>query len=91
MPIKEEYMQLNLEYPVALKSVNLQGNDLKSAKIYVTTVDNKLGFDTQGLKFVGEAAGQNLYFNINEDELITSICISADIEAKGNLSVIIKK
>lgn len=91
MPIKEEYMQLNLEYPVALKSVNLQGNDLKSAKIYVTTVDNKLGFDTQELKFVGEATGQNLYFNINEDELITSICISADIGAKSNLSVIIKK
>lgn len=46
LPINEYYIKLNLEFPVSINSLEI---DNSKSEIYVSVIDEKLGFDTQKL------------------------------------------
>lgn len=44
-PLEKDYVKLNLEYPKNVKRIKITGENLKSAEIYVNTINEKYGFD----------------------------------------------
>lgn len=77
LPIKKNYIKLNLEYPININKVKITGNKLKDVDLYVNLINEEVGFDldhaTQKLTRI---KNDNNIFNINKK--ITSLNISAD-------------
>ncbi len=89
MPIQENYIKLSLQYPVSLKEICIEGEKLEKAKVYITTINEELGYDDQSMHLIGTQEGKNEKFKILEDKLITSICIHADIPENEELKITI--
>ncbi len=91
MPINEEYIKISLQYPIAIQEINLKGKTLKKAKIYITTINEKLGYDDQTMNLIGGQIGNNETFQVKDKSRITSICIQADVIKGKDLEITIKK
>lgn len=92
MPLKKRYLKLSLEYPVSIKEINLKSKNLKNAEIYVGKIDKNLGYDNQSLYHISsKQKGNNIKFQINSNELITSINISADTIKNEKIEITIKR
>lgn len=79
MPIEENYIKLSLEYPVRLSKIKLDlAKDLE-ATLYLTYLDEKLGYDTQKMYKIGTG----LEFDL-DDRLVTSINIHIDSDKNIN-------
>ncbi len=91
MPINEDYIKLCLQYPIHIKKVEIKGKTLEKTKLYVNTINQKLGYDDQTMKKIGTKKGNDVVFEIPEQNLITSICIHSDIAEKDEIEITIKK
>lgn len=77
LPIKKNYIKLNLEYPIDVHKVKITGNTLKNIDLYVNLVNEEVGFDLDHAKQkLTRIENNNNTFNINKK--ITSLNISAD-------------
>ncbi len=88
-PVGVAHVQLNLEVPVALRSIRFEGRGVSSAKVWVTTYDEKLGFDTGELHSLGEDRGTSIEWNLQGAGAVNTIRIAADVDA-GDRDVIVK-
>lgn len=82
MPIGKPYLQLNFENPIELRKLQLFGAGLKRAEIYLVAENQKLGYDEQLPRRLGERKGKSLVFELPKEQWtkkISSILISADI------------
>lgn len=83
LPIRKPYVQLNFENPTELSRLRLLGACLTGAEIYLVAEHQKLGYDEQAPRPVGERKGSALVFNLPKEEWtkkVSSILISADIK-----------
>ncbi|MBA3993189.1 MAG: hypothetical protein C0469_06645 [Cyanobacteria bacterium DS2.3.42] len=82
LPIRKPYLQLNFEIPTELSRLRLLGAGLKRAEIYLVAENQKLGYDEQLPRRLGERKGSALVFDLPKEQWtkkISSILISADI------------
>ncbi len=82
LPIRKPYLQLNFEHPTELSRLQLFGAGLKRAEIYLVAENQKLGYDEQLPRRLGERNGGSLIFELPKEQWtkkISSILISADI------------
>ncbi len=84
LPIKKNYIKLSLENPVYIKNISVSGDNIEEMEIFITKINKDLGYDDKELFSLG-AKNENFYWSLDEDELITSINISAKI-TNGNQS-----
>lgn len=95
LPVYKPYVQLNLETPVKIKSIKLEGAGLKQATLFITTIHPDLNIDTNEMIELGnEKAGRKItwdlaYYRITD--AVNTIRINAfvsDIEQKITVTVI---
>ncbi len=91
MPIRDKYIKLSLQYPVSINEIKIQGEALENTKLYITTINQKLGYDDQTMKKIGTQKGSEVTFDLKGENLVTSICIHTNIPEKEQLEIIIKK
>ena len=91
MPINEDYIRLSLQYPVSIKEIEINGTTLEKTKLYVTTVNEELGYDDQTMKRIGTKEGNDVIFELQEQSLVTSIGIHANIQENDEIEITIKK
>ncbi len=84
LPINKNYIKLNLEEPIKLKNISIKGDNVEEMEIFITKINKDLGYDDKELFSLG-AKNENFYWSLDEDELITSINVSAKI-TNGNQS-----
>ena len=80
MPLRTPHVLLNLEMPVALSEIRLNGKGLASASLYVTSEDSQLHFDTGVVTPLGKRDGSTLVWNLegrNFAESVNTIRIHA--------------
>lgn len=88
LPIKKNYIKLNLEYPIKVNKVKITGSNLKNVDLYVNLVNEKVGFDLDNAtQKLTKIENDNNIFNVNKK--ITSLNISANFleETDRNLRV----
>lgn len=66
MPIRKPYVQLNLEHPASVKSITLNGADLKSADVYFSADGVDQHFDDGSLTELGEKKGNCVSWTLPE-------------------------
>lgn len=89
MPANEEYVKLNFKYPVDITAVTIKGDCLDSATLYVTGINDELGFDDQVMHELGKKSGQICEWTDDCALRVTSLCIHAETSdgAGDNLTV----
>lgn len=77
-PIKENYIKLNLEFPITINKVRITNHNLKKVDLYVNLFDEDVGFDIDNArqKLTKIKNDDSNTFTINKK--ITSLNISAD-------------
>lgn len=78
MPANENYVKLNFKYPVDISTVTIEGKKLDSATLYVTGINEDLGFDDQVMHKLGKKSGQTCEWADNNALRVTSLCIHAE-------------
>jgi hypothetical protein len=79
MPVRQPFVQMNLEMPTSLKRISLSGPNLIKARIYLTNVDPDLHFDTGKLTALPEKSGRFADWelpSIVANESVNTICYS---------------
>ncbi|MBS1953469.1 MAG: SGNH/GDSL hydrolase family protein [Cyanobacteria bacterium SZAS-4] len=64
MPIRKPYVQLNLENPVAVSKVTIDGAGLKNAELYISSDDPVKHFDDATVISMGKKNGGSLTWNL---------------------------
>jgi len=77
MPVKKNYVRLNFKHPVDLSSVLIESEKLSSAELYVTGINEELGFDDQVFHHLGKKQGRVLRWADNTAFRVTSLCFNA--------------
>lgn len=77
LPIKQNYVKLNLEEPIVLKKIFITSNNIEKIELFVNRIDENLGYDTQEFISIG-LKHNNFYWELDNSALITSINISAE-------------
>jgi hypothetical protein len=78
MPANEHYVKLNFKYPVDISTVKIKGEKKNSITLYVTGINDELGFDDQTMYNLGEKNGQSFEWTDESARRITSLCIHSD-------------
>jgi len=89
MPVNENYVKLNFKYPVDISTVSIAGKKLDSATLYVTGINEDLGFDDQIMHKLGKKSGHACKWTDGSALRVTSLCIHAETSDKtgDNLTV----
>lgn len=89
LPARKDYVKLNFKYPVDISSVQISGENLRSVTIYVTSINDSLGYDNQIMHELGKRDGGNCTWIDNSAVYVTSLCIHAKTlnRASTDLSV----
>ncbi len=82
MPIRKPYILINFETPTALKSITLNGDQLKEADIYLTLQSTDKHYDEGAPLELGNKRGNSLSWNIPADTMNRSEVSSIRISAK---------
>ena len=90
IPNKHKHMKLSLEYPVNIKKITIKGNNTEKERIYITTIDEQLGYDNQVMKQL-EKKGNDGIFEIKEEKLVTSINIESDLSEGSQIEITIER
>lgn len=95
MPINSPYIQLNLEIPVQIKSIKLEGTGLTQASLYITTENPVYNVDSGIMTELGKGkAGRKLSWDLDKYEItekVSTIRLSAIVsptDRKLTLSII---
>jgi lysophospholipase L1-like esterase len=64
MPLRRRHVQLSLREPVAVNQIELSGPDLKSAQVYVSYIDEKLGYSPDVFEALPLKKGANLSWTL---------------------------
>lgn len=83
MPVRQRFMQFNLEIPAALGQVKLRGKHLSSAALWITSDDPVLGYDPGIVSSVGKISGGVISWDLGGwagAAHVNTIRISADFE-----------
>lgn len=78
MPIGNPYVQLNLEEPVSLEEIRVEGINLVSARLYVTTTDPRHGYDDRRMIGQGRKAGKRMDWLLNTGLPVSTVRIAAE-------------
>jgi hypothetical protein len=78
MPANENYVKLSFKYPVDITTVTIEGQRLDSATLYVTAINDDLGFDDQVMHKLGEKSGRVCEWSDSGERRVTSLCVHAD-------------
>jgi len=78
MPVQENYVKLNFKYPVDISTVMIEGERLVSTTLYVTGINEELGFDDQVVHMLGEKSGRTCEWADDTALRVTSLCIHAE-------------
>ena len=81
LPVKKDYIKLNLEDPIYLKEISIEGEQLKNIKnatIWLNIINEKLGYDDQVMIEIPKE-DENLVWKINENVKVTSININLEL------------
>ena len=87
MPIEKKYIKLNFMYPVDLKSIEINGQNINDIEVYINKIDINVGYDNQKMYKVEYA--EKYIWNINCQK-VTSINISANIKNGDSSKLTIK-
>ena len=79
MPIREDYVKLNFMYPIDINSIEVTGDNIKNANLYINKIDEFLGYDTQNFYKI---EGTNSFI-VNKNS-VTSINIHIDFKENTN-------
>ena len=85
MPIEKPHIMLAFEMPVAARDIRLSGSALKTAELFVNTLDPEAGFDSGAVKALGVRQGQALHWTHPEGlhlEQTTALRITLALDAK---------
>ncbi len=78
LPINKSYLKLNLEFPVELSKITVKtAASVKCVSLYLTYIDDLLGYDSQQMFKIGKSCNDNKTFIINNHKKVTSINIAA--------------
>lgn len=86
LPLKRYYVQLNLENPIKIKEIHLEGSNLESVNFDYTLVDTKLGYDNGNIYSMKLQKGNKLRWNPkhrNTATLVNTIRFSANFNSKN--------
>lgn len=86
LPIKKDYIKLNLEEPINLKNISINGDNIEEMEIFITKINKNLGYDDKEMFSLG-VKNNNFNWSLNDDELVTSININAKITNGENSSL----
>ena len=90
MPVNENYVKLNFKYPVDISTVTIDGEKLDSATLYVTGINEDLGFDDQVMHNLGEKSGRNCEWTDDSALRVTSLCIHAETSDRTSENLTVK-
>jgi len=76
-PLGKNYVKLNFKYPVKLSSIQIEGEYLRSAKVYTLGLNLDLGFDDQKPVSLGYRRGTSCTWKDISERYVTSLLISA--------------
>lgn len=87
MPIEKKYIKLNFMYPVDLKSIEINGENINDLEVYINKIDIDVGYDNQ--KMYKVEYDEKFIWNVNCQK-VTSINIHADIKNGDSSKLMIK-
>lgn len=90
MPLREKYIKLNFMYPVDIDYVEIDGEKVKNANLYIQKIDQLLNYDNQ--KFFKVEYSEKYKWFIDTKK-VTSISLHLDIKngSKAEITIKIKK
>ena len=89
MPIKKDYIKLNLEDPYKMSKIIIESDNIEKIDIYINCINNKLGYDDQEMILLNK--NEDMYsWNVDPSLEITSINIAAKIKDGKEQKMIIK-
>lgn len=80
MPVRQHFLQLNLEMPSALRQIRLRGKHLDRAALWISSADPALGYDPGTVSTIGEASGRDVSWDLSgraDAAFVNTIRISA--------------
>jgi hypothetical protein len=78
MPIRKPFVQLNLEDPVAVRRVELNGANLRSAQLFLTTIDPRVKADIGKIICLPEMTGTRCVWNLTRvDAPVNTVMVHA--------------
>lgn len=89
LPVRKDYVKLNLEFPINIKSIEITGDNIQSIEIFTNSINEDLGYDDQVMKSIGKK-NKNFVWQLNDNDMITSINISAKIKSGESTDLYIK-
>lgn len=90
LPINREFIRLNFRYPVEISSITIEGQNLNAATVYVTAVNEDLGFDDQTAYPLGTQSGRVCNWSGFDSRRVTSLFLSAEIAAGASDTLTLK-
>lgn len=81
LPIRKNYIKLNLEEPINLKNISITGDNIEEIEVFITKINKNLEYDDKELFSLGNK-NDNFIWSLDDNELVTSINISAKIKNK---------
>ena len=82
MPIRKPYVLINFERPTALKTIRLNGEQLKEANLYLTLQPTSKHYDEGPPLELGLKRGSSLSWNIPQNTIVQAEVSSIRISAK---------
>lgn len=88
LPLNKNYVKLNLEFPKNIKEIKITGNNLKHAKLYLNTIDEKTNIDLDSARqrfYIPNLTADKKSWIINKK--VSSLNIIADFEASSDRKI----
>ncbi|MCI9434387.1 MAG: SGNH/GDSL hydrolase family protein [Bacilli bacterium] len=89
LPAHKPYVKLNLEEPLTISNISIEGNNIEEIELFVNKINKNLGYDDQDLYSLGVLT-ESFEWEVSDKELITSINISAKIKNGEQANLLIK-
>jgi len=87
MPMRKPHVQLNFCAPTLVKTIHLAGSSLQSARIWLTAVDPKDGYDRKILYELKEKRGRDIVWTLPNEpwaEHVNTCKVYATLKGKDN-------
>ena len=84
LPLEESHVILSFELPVAIESIQIDGDDLKESGLWITTIDPDSGADLQDPTLLGYRPGNSATWTLEDPARksgISALYITADFQA----------
>lgn len=89
LPVHKPYVKLNLEEPLIISNISIEGNNIEEIEVFVNKINKDLGYDDQNLYSLGILT-ENFEWKVSDKDLITSINVSAKIKNGEQTDLLIK-